>query len=165
MTDHLEPDRDQLEIYFESLFRHRGTVGYVSMRSFLHNNEVLKPIRSVPIDKANWAFLVDVAVDQARRAANSPEPAVFAPPIAVFNNPNGWQAREEDLYLGLVITAELDEHPEEARQKLQDILGEATLVVKSGGTSAGSIPRKKRRKRTTRPSGTGTSTITLANHN
>jgi len=133
MTDHLEPDRDQLEIYFESLFRHRGTVGYVSMRSFLHDNRVLKPIRSVPLDKADWKFLIDVAADQARRAANSPQPAVFAPPVAVFNNPNGWQAREEDLYLGLVITAELDEHPEEARQKLQEILGEGTLVVKSGG--------------------------------
>jgi len=58
---------------------------------------------------------------------------VFAPPIAVFNNPNGWQAREQDLFFGLVITAELDEHPKAGRQRLQDILSKTTLEVISGG--------------------------------
>jgi hypothetical protein len=77
--------------------------------------------------------MVDVAVDQARRAANHPEPAVFAPPIAVFNGANGWGAKETDLFRGLAISVECDEHPDEARWKLEEVLGPATVIVRSGG--------------------------------
>ena len=69
--------------------------------------------------------MIDVAEDQARRAANNVEPAVL-PPIAVFQSREGWQAREQDLYKGLALSVECDERPDEARWKLEEILGPAT---------------------------------------
>jgi hypothetical protein len=137
--DQLEPDRDQLEMFVDALLRHRGTVGYLSFRSFLDNNKVLKPIRTVGLAHSKFDEIIDIAVEQARRAAQNPQPAVFCPPIAVFGNSvvasdrEGWQAREQDLLLGLVISVECDQHPDEARAKLEEILGPATVVVKSGG--------------------------------
>jgi predicted P-loop ATPase len=130
----LEPDRDQIEIFVDALFRHAGAGGYVSLRSFLGDEKVLKPIRSVPLNGQGLRFLIDVAEDQARRAANNPEPAVFCPPIAVFQSSEGWQARERDLFKGLALSVECDTRADEARWKLEDILGPATVVVRSGGT-------------------------------
>jgi hypothetical protein len=131
----LEPDRDQLEIFLDAVLRHRGDQGYLSMRVFQHDN---KPIfsqlwtaRLGP--KTGSRHALDIAVDLARRAANTPQPAVFCPPIAVFNNADGFHAGEADLFKGLAISVECDQRPEEARQKLQEILGEATAVVRSGG--------------------------------
>jgi hypothetical protein len=129
----LEPDRDQIEIFVDAIFRHAGNEGYISLRSFLNNNKVLKPIQTVKLNGANRVYLIDVAEDQARRAANNPEPAVFCPPLAVFNGETGWQAREADLFKGLTISVECDERPDEARTRLEEILGPTTAVVRSGG--------------------------------
>jgi RecA-family ATPase len=127
----LEPDRDQIEIFFDALFRHSGREGYASLRAFSHDNKPLaSKIWKTPL--ADYRHVIDVAVDMARRAANDAKPAVFCPPIAVFNG-SSWQAREQDLFLGLAVSVECDEHPNEARQRLQEILGEATAIVKSGG--------------------------------
>jgi hypothetical protein len=131
----LEPDRDQLEIFVHCLFRHVGQGGYVSLRSFLPDSKVLKPIRAVVMnDNGSLIELIDVAQDQARRAATNQIPAVFCPPIAVFNSREGWRAREEDLHKGLAISVECDERPDEARWKLEELLGPATVIVRSGGT-------------------------------
>jgi hypothetical protein len=131
----LEPDRDQLEIFVSALFCRAGPGGYVSLRSFLPDSKVLKPIRAVAINgDGSLVNLIDVAEDQARRAAQSPAPAVFCPPIAVFNSREGWQAREQDLYKGLALSAECDQDADAARWKLEEILGPATVVVRSGGT-------------------------------
>jgi hypothetical protein len=127
----LEPDRDQLEIFVDALLRYAGHEGYVSLRSFLHNNEALKPLGTVKLKGTTLKFLIDVAEDQARRAANNPEPAVFCPPIAVFNGASQWQAREQDLLKGLALSVECDEHPHEARATLEEILGPATAIVRS----------------------------------
>ena len=71
----------------------------------------------------------------AHRVANNPEPGVFCPPICVLNATGAdyGRAREQDLLLGLVLSVECDDRPEEARLKLQGILGEPTMIVKSGG--------------------------------
>jgi hypothetical protein len=133
----LEPDRDQIEIFVDALFRHAGEGGYVSLRSFLFNNKVLKPIRAVVMNgngNGSLIELINVAEDLARRAANNQEPAVFCPPIAVFHSSEGWRAREQDLFKGLALSVECDEHPDEARWRLEEILGPATAVVRSGGT-------------------------------
>jgi hypothetical protein len=37
------------------------------------------------------------------------------------------------LLRGLAISVECDDHPNEAMQQLEEILGEATVVVRSGG--------------------------------
>jgi RecA-family ATPase len=135
MTDPLKPDRDQLEKFLDALLRYRGEDGYLSMRAFLHDNKPLNSnIWTVRLGAHTGSrHALDVAFDMANRAANHPQPAVFCPPIAVFNNADGFKAGEADLYRGLAISVECDEHPLEAQAKLQDILGQATAVVRSGG--------------------------------
>jgi hypothetical protein len=132
----LEPDREQLEIFVDAMFRHAGDKGWVSFRSFFEGNGA-KPFRLSPTSLAGgFKFLVDVAEDDARRAANDPKAVVFCPPLAVFGNKD--RAREEDLLCGLVLSVECDQHPLSARGRLEEILGPATIVVSSGGTWADS---------------------------
>jgi hypothetical protein len=136
MTTTLAPNRDQLEIFIDAMFRHAGQGGYVSLRSFLPDNKLLKPIRTVVLNgSGSFAALVNTAEELALHAANYPEPAVFCPPIAVFQSSEGkaWQAREQDLLKGLVLSVECDERPQEACWKLEEILGPATAIVRSGG--------------------------------
>jgi hypothetical protein len=131
MTLQLEPDRDQLEIFVDALFRHAGDKGWVSFRSFVEGKNEL--FRLSPANLAGgFKFLVDVAEDDARRAAQDPKRVVFCPPIATFASKD--RAREEDIASGLVLSAECDQRPQEARARLEQILGPATLVVSSGGT-------------------------------
>jgi hypothetical protein len=77
-------------------------------------------------------MIADYAVDVARRAANNPDPCAFCPPIALFKGRKGCQAREQDLLRGLAISV-CDDHPNEAMQRLEEISGEATVVVRNGG--------------------------------
>ena len=108
----LEPDRAQIEIFVEAMFRYAGTDGYVSVRSFLADNATFR-ISTAKL-KGGLRHLIDVAEDDARRAANDPKQVVFCPPIAVFNGPDGWRARQEDLLKGLALSVECDQHPDEA---------------------------------------------------
>jgi hypothetical protein len=128
----LEPDRDQLEIFTEALFRHAGKEGFLSLRAFFED-DAGKPFRITPTSLAGGLkFVVDVAEDDARRAANDPKPVVFAPPIAVFGNKT--RARQEDVALGLALSVECDAQPQQARGLLERLLGPATVVVRSGGS-------------------------------
>jgi hypothetical protein len=129
----LEPDRDQIEIFIDALFRHAGDRGFVSLRAF-YENDTKKPFRITPValkGTGNFRFLVECAEDDSRRAAQFPQPIVFCPPLATFAVKD--RAREQDILLGLTLSVECDQHPEEARQKLQEVLGEATAIVRSGG--------------------------------
>jgi hypothetical protein len=127
----LEPRRDQIEPFVAAMFRHAGQDGYVSVRSFLSNNEVFR-ISTAKLS-GGLQHVIDIAEDDARRAANNPIPVVFCPPIAVFNGAENWRARQADLSKGLALSVECDEHPDAARNKLEEILGPATAVVRSGG--------------------------------
>src|SRR5215472_14244733 len=128
----LEPNRDQLEIFIEGTFRHCGPDGDVSLRAFYENGDK-SAFRITPISlKGGLRFLMEAAEDDARRAANDPQPVVFCPPIAVFV-PTG-KAREEDLLEAPVLSVELDQNPRAALIVLEGLLGPATLVVRSGGT-------------------------------
>ncbi len=127
----LEPDREQLRIFVWTIFRHAGDRGFVSLRGFYEGNTT-ETFRISPTGLSGGLdFLVDAAEDDARRAAQSPRATVFCPPLAVFSNKD--RARDKDVQLGLVLSAECDQHPNEARAKLEAILGPATIVVKSGG--------------------------------
>jgi hypothetical protein len=126
----LEPDRRQIEHFFDALFRHRGTEGFISFRSFYHDDNKPLLIEAVPVN-SGFKYLCDVAEDHARRAANATKPAVFCPPIALFANKD--HAAETDLLAGPALSVECDERPDEARDKLEQVLGPATLVVYSGG--------------------------------
>lgn len=136
MSGPLEPDRDQLEKFLDALLRYRGEDGYLSMRAFLHDNKPLNSnLWTVRLGaRTGSRHVLDVAFDVAYRAANHPQPAVLCPPIAVFNNMDGFKAGEADLYRGLAISVECDQHPLEAQAKLQGILGQPTAVVRSGGS-------------------------------
>src|SRR5262249_15804550 len=132
----LEPDLDQLEIFVDALFRHtpaHAIAGhaFVSIRSFYEGDEG-KPFRITAASLAGGLrFVLEVAQDDAYRAANSPKPAVFCPPVAVFTNDK--HAGEKDLALGPALSVECDTHGQEAGARLEQLLGAATVVVRSGG--------------------------------
>src|SRR5262245_34237121 len=127
----LEPDRNQIDAFVKALFRHAGNKGYVSCRGFFED-ESAKPFRITPASLTGGLdFIVDVAEDDARRAANDPRRVVFCPPLALFSNSD--RAREIDIAAGLALSVECDQHPQEARERLEALLGPATLVVASGG--------------------------------
>ena len=133
MTALLEPDRDQLEVFIEAMFRHVKSKerGFVSLRSF-YDDGGNKSFRITPTSLAGGLrFLMDVAEDDARRAANEPKRVVFCPPVAVFGNRD--HARAEDLIEAPALSVECDQNPQQARAGLEAILGPATLVVRSGG--------------------------------
>jgi hypothetical protein len=130
MTTFLEPDRDQLEMFINALFRHAGSRGYVSLRAFYEDET--KPFRISPVPlTGGLPFVIERAFDDAHRAANDPKRVVFCPPIAIFEN--GKRAREKDILAGLALSVECDQHPQRARERLVKLLGEPTLVVRSGG--------------------------------
>ena len=126
----LEPNRDQIEIFVDAIFRH-AQAGFVSLRAFVEgSNDVFRktPIRII---SNNLKFLCDAVEDDARRAAQCPKPVVFCPPLATFGNDES--ATEKDIAEGFTITVECDERPDAARAKLETILGPATTVIRSGG--------------------------------
>src|SRR5262245_48250197 len=126
----LEPDRNQLEIFTDAIFRRAGGQGFVSLRSFCEGED--RAFRITPAAlSGGFTWLCDVAEDDARRAAQNPKPVVFCPPLAVFANKD--HAREQDLLEGLALSVECDQHPREAREILERLLGPATVVVRSGG--------------------------------
>src|SRR5215831_6399734 len=126
----LEPDRDQIEIFVDAIFRHAQN-GFVSLRAFVEGSNDVFRRTPIKIVRNNLKFLCDAAEDDARRAALNPKPVVFCPPLATFGNDK--TAAEDDIVEGLTITVECDENPEAARAKLEAILGPATVVVRSGG--------------------------------
>ncbi|MBB4261418.1 MULTISPECIES: AAA family ATPase [unclassified Bradyrhizobium] len=138
----LEPDREQLETFADAIFRRAGEKGFVTVRSFLEEGD--RVFRITPAARSGGLkFLVEVCVDDARRAAQNPVPAVFCPPLAVFVGKD--KAREEDLLEGLALSVECDQQPSKARAILEGLLGPATVVVRSGGTWAngGTAPEDK----------------------
>jgi hypothetical protein len=127
----LEPDRNQIETFGEALFRHASPTSFASVRSFLDGakNEVFS-IKAISLNQG-LGKLFDLIEDEARRAANAAKKVVLCPPIATFTNAK--KARKEDVADGLSLSVELDKNPDEALAKLEEILGPATCVVKSGG--------------------------------
>jgi Protein of unknown function (DUF3987) len=131
-TDPLEPDRNQLEIFVDAMFRHAGTQGFVSIRSFYEDDGASKPFRISPTSlKGGLRFLMDVAEDDARRAAQEPKRVVFCPPVAIFANKTS--AKETDVLAGLALSVECDQRPKEARATLERLLGPVTVAARSGG--------------------------------
>jgi hypothetical protein len=127
----LEANRDQIEIFVEALFRH-ATSGDISLRSF-YDDGGNRSFQIVPfaLNGHQLNGLIDIAEKMAGQAANAVERVVFCPPIATFHN--GRNAIEKDVTQGPVLSVELDTDPQRARTKLEQILGPATLVVRSGG--------------------------------
>jgi len=126
----LEPDRAALATFVNAIFKHAGTEGFVSLRSFVENPNKTFRIQGVALS-GGLDFLIDAAADDAYRAANAPHSVVFCPPLAVFTNKD--RATERDLLKGLALSVECDKHPREALAKLETVLGKPTVIVRSGG--------------------------------
>jgi hypothetical protein len=127
----LEPVRSEIEQFVEALFRYAAPQGFVAVRSFFEDDDA-KPARLSSAGLGSgMRHLIDVAEDDARRAAQNPRPIVFCPPIAVFADKA--RARERDIAQGLALTVECDTQPMHARSALERLLGPATVVVESGG--------------------------------
>jgi hypothetical protein len=104
--------------------------GALSLRAFQEGN---KPycMNMWAVPACDPRYVVDVAVDIARRAANEPKPVVFCPPVVTVKD--GKKAAESDVLAAYTLTVESDHHCEHARHTLEELLGPATVVVKSGG--------------------------------
>jgi hypothetical protein len=127
----LHPDRGELSAFVNALFPYAGNEGFVSLRAFYDGNDS-KPFRINGTSLAGGlGYLTEAAEDDAYRAANNPKAIVFCPPIAVFSNKD--RAREQDLSAGLALSVECDQHPVEAAARLEEVLGPATVIVRSGG--------------------------------
>ena len=128
----LEPDRDQIEVFADAIFRHAGTQGFVTVRSFLEDEDrVVNDCSPRCSAQAGSGFLSTFVKTMLVGRRRTPKPVVFCPPLAVFSSKD--HAREQDLLEGLALAVELDEHPQQARTTLENLLGPATIVVRSGG--------------------------------
>jgi hypothetical protein len=79
----------------------------------------------------NLSDVVNLVERMAGQAANNARPVVFCPPIATFRDAR--KAEEKDVAEGLVLSVECDAHPQRARERLEALLGPATIVTRSGG--------------------------------
>lgn len=131
----LAADYIALATFLDALFRYADEGTYVSWRAFRDDTKDAPPVfiesSQIGDGPEQLAPIADLAAAYASRAAQFPQPAVFCPPIATFNDPK--RAREVDLANGLALSVECDTHPAHARQLLEQLLGPATVVVASGG--------------------------------
>lgn len=131
----LEPDRDQIEIFLDALFRYATPDNFLSLRSFFEDRGVGKPFFIIPAKlNGDFKLLCTLVADAAQHAANAAEKIVFAPPIATFKNGRG--ATEADIAEAPVLSVECDIDPEAASDRLSNILNCPTLTVCSGGRTA-----------------------------
>ncbi|HJS87583.1 MAG TPA: DUF3987 domain-containing protein [Acetobacteraceae bacterium] len=132
---HLEPDRDELERFVNALFPYAEDDTYVSIRAFLYERDKPPPyIRATRINGHGLQPIVFEAVAAARNSATARW--IFAPPVATFTDDK--RATEDALANGLAISLDLDDgNPPEALQRLEGLLGPATVVVASGGEIVG----------------------------
>jgi hypothetical protein len=126
----LNPDRGALRKFVHAMFRHAGTAGYVSLRSFVEG--ATKSFRITPVSlDGGPGSLCEAAADDAYRAANALERVVFCPPLAVFLHPDN--AKQSNLLAGLALSIECDKRARAAVAALEQLLGTATAIVRSGG--------------------------------
>ena len=129
-----KPDREQLLVFVPTIFGKATPGGVVPLRAYLegpdrrpHRPELWSWCRIGP----NLGALANAAGDHAWVAAMADESVVFACPPCTFKTHD--KASESNVAEGLTISVECDEHPERARDRGEDLLGPATLVVASGG--------------------------------
>jgi hypothetical protein len=128
-----EPNHTDIAAFVGALFQHADEGTYVSLRTFEQSGRgPARSIRGVQINGEGLKPVISEAMAGARFAANATTPLVFAPPICTFRC--AMKANEVNLANGVVIAVELDEgDTTKARQRLEGLLGPATVVVASGG--------------------------------
>jgi hypothetical protein len=128
MADVLQIDGEQIKRFHDCLFRYADD-GWISCRSFFDDSSGVFEIQAVKAN--NTESTVPAIIAAADRATQSSRATVFCPPVAIFSNTRS--ATETDIVNGLALSVECDQRPNEARRILEVILGQATLVIQSGG--------------------------------
>lgn len=128
----LQPDHAEIDRFLNAAFRYADPDTYISFRVFDQVTDGKPPIHieAARCDEPR-ANIIAKAARIIIRASNSDRPGVFAPPVATFNNP--FKAAQEHIANGLVLSVEIDEgNPDDARRKLEHILGPVTIALHSG---------------------------------
>jgi hypothetical protein len=124
-------DMREIGLFVSALFRYAESGSYISLRAFDQFDRSAAP-RIVPL-RVNGSLdaVIRSATIVAENAAQSDIPLVFCPPIATFSGAG--HAAVRDLANGLTLSVELDDgDPDEARLRLEAVLGPVTVVVRSG---------------------------------
>jgi hypothetical protein len=124
-----DPDRVSVEAFVAAVFRHAGIDTFISLRAFPDTKDA-RPLFIEGVKVGDPALVERVCLRIAR-AANAATAHVFCTPICTFQTARG--AKASNLAEGLALSVECDEKAEAARIKLTTLLGEATVVVASGG--------------------------------
>ncbi|MFT8247293.1 PriCT-2 domain-containing protein, partial [Roseomonas sp. BN140053] len=130
----LRPSADELAAFVGALFRYADEGTFISLRAFDQRDRARPPVHveGVPV-RGDLARLVERATAVAGKAANTPEPAVFAPPVATFSTARS--AKTADLANGVALSVEVDAgDPQRALATLESLLGPVTYGLTSGGT-------------------------------
>lgn len=128
----LSIDRGALETFAGAIFRYATDGNFISLRSFLDMRDGPPfNIRSVKLNGGGLPSISLQAALEATRAAKHSEPVVFCPPLATFRTEQS--AAEQNLAEAFALSVECDAEPARAREKLEALLGPATVVVASGG--------------------------------
>jgi hypothetical protein len=120
-----------LSQFINTIFLH-ATNGYVQFRMFIdgqHKEPWGYPWKAAPV--SDRGLLLYWAITLASQAALSHDRVNFCPPVCTFTGSK--KARNEDICEGVAIMVECDHQPVLSQQVLEQILGIATIVVKSGG--------------------------------
>ena len=125
----LRLDPEQLASFVGTMFRHADARSFVSLRVFPQSGDDRPLIEAVRV--GNHKNLVRHAVIDAAWAAQ--RGWVFCPPICSFAS--AYPGNEANVADGLCISAELDDGVDTlaAVEWLQGVLGDATVIVASGG--------------------------------
>jgi hypothetical protein len=126
-------DPDDLQLFVDLLFRKADHGTYVALRAFRDDADGTWRSDLWPVVQIgdNLDAVIDAACRFAADCAKAPEAVCFAPPIATFSRPD--KADTASLSNGLVISAELDQRPREAQERLENVIGPATVAMNSGG--------------------------------
>ncbi|MCR9148231.1 MAG: YfjI family protein [Rhodobacteraceae bacterium] len=132
MTD-VKTDQEQIQTFTDALFRYASEGTFVSLRAF-DDKERGKPafeVQAVQINGSGLSPVIDNAAKMADRCANAAQSIVFCPPVVTFKNADN--AKADNVAEGVALSVDCDATPIAAREKLESLLGPATVVAASGG--------------------------------
>jgi hypothetical protein len=133
----LSADRNQVAKHFAALWANADPGTFVSLRGFEDGKGgkawgYADHWGMLPVTDS-FAAIIAASAGFATAAANTADPVVVCPPACTFSNST--TATEADLANGLVILVEIDVNAAAGKARLEAILGPATQIVASGGTS------------------------------
>jgi hypothetical protein len=131
----LQPDAGEIAKFTDALFRYAAPHSHVSLKGF-HNEktEASFPAMTVAIGSTNRFGLLNTSIGEYARKCASDERrggSVFCIPPCTFKDRDS--AKKDGIADGVAVFADLDRNPTAAIELLRNVLGEPTLIVRSGG--------------------------------